>query len=101
MFAKLKALPKKWKVMLTTAMMMCMTSAVALAEEPAGAGMTFTVSNLTSIISAITGIVNVGTVIPILVAILGTSVVFAFMWWAVRKGANLIWLSIRKGKVRL
>lgn len=101
MLEKISALPKKAKIMVTTAMMMCMTSAIAFADEGLSTGMEFTVTNLKSIISAVTGIVNVGTIIPMLVAILGVSVVFAFMWFAIRKGVNLVWLSIRKGKVRL
>lgn len=63
--------------------------------------MSFTVANLQTIISTLTGIINVGTIIPMLAAILGVGIVFVFMWWGVRKGLSSVFGSIKKGRVKV
>lgn len=57
MLEKIKALPKKVKIMITTAMVMCMTSAVAFAEGPTDTGMSMTTTQLQSIMSSVTGVI--------------------------------------------
>ena len=98
MLEKFKSMPKKAKIMLTTAMMMCMTSAVALAEDTTGAT-TFGVSQLQTIISSITRTINVTSIISILAAAITVAAGFAFMWWGVRKGARMVMGAIRKGRI--
>ena len=98
MLEKFKAMPKKAKIMLTTARMMCMTSAVALADE-AGSATDFGVTQLQTIISSITGTINVTSIIGILAAAITVAAGFAFMWWGVRKGARMVMGAIRKGRI--
>lgn len=92
---KLTALPKKAKVMLTTAMMMCFGSAVAFAEGEAD--MTMSTTQLQSIMTAITTQINVSTIVSYLVAIIAVAIVFVLMWWGVRKAISAVMGAIRGG----
>lgn len=99
MFEKIKALPKKVKVMFTTAMMLCMGSAVALAEGPTDTNMTMSTTQLTSIMSAVTSQINVTTIVSYLVAIIGVAIVFVLMWWGIRKAISAVMGAIRGGSL--
>ena len=98
MIEKVKALPKKVKIMLTTAMLLCMTSAVALAEggEPATS---MTTTHLQSIMSAVTGVISIPTIIGFMVAIVTVSAGFVLMWFGVRRALRSIMASVRRGKL--
>lgn len=96
MIEKIKVLPKKAKIMLTTAMMMCMTSAVALADE---SGMSMTTTELTSIMSSLTGVIDVKTIVGFIAAIIGVAAVFVLMWFGIRKGISAIMGAVRKGRL--
>lgn len=98
MFNKLKALPKKIKVALTTAMIMCTTSAMALAEET-GTNMTMSTTQLKTIMDSVTGTVNVGAIIGFLGAIFAVAASFALMWFGVRKAISVIMGAVRKGRI--
>lgn len=99
MFNKLKALPKKIKVALTTAMIMCTTSALAFAEDVGGTNMTMTTTQLKSITDAITNNINVTTIISFLGAIFAIAAIFALMWFGVRKAISVIMGAVRKGRI--
>ena len=98
MFNKIKALPKKVKIMLTTAMMMCMTSAVALAEESA-TGMVMGAEQAGQIMTAITSTINVTAILSVLVKVIGVAIIFVFMWWGIRKAISAVMGAIRGGSL--
>lgn len=97
MLSKLKTLPTKIKVALTTAMMMCTTSALAFADE--GTAMTMDVAQLETITNSITGVINIAIILKFLGAIFAIAAVFALMWFGVRKAVSVIMGSVRKGKI--
>lgn len=95
MIEKIKALPKRQKSCSSTAMMMCMTSAVAFAEGETN--MTMSTTQLQSIMTAITTQINVSTIVSYLVAIIAVAIVFVLMWWGVRKAISAVMGAIRGG----
>ena len=99
MFNKIKALPKKVKVMLTTAMMLCMTSAVALADDTAGTGMVMGAEQAGQIMTAITSTINVTAILSVLVKVIGVAIIFVFMWWGIRKAISAVMGAIRGGSL--
>lgn len=99
MLTKLKSLPKKIKIALTTAMIMCSTSAFAFAEGPTDTNMAMTTTQLKSITDAITANINVTTIIGFLGSIFAIAAVFALMWFGVRKAISVIMGAVRKGRI--
>lgn len=97
MFSKIKALPKKVKVMLTTVMMLCMGSAVALADETGN--MSFGTTQLQSILTSITSVISVSDIITLLGAIIAVAGVFVLMWWGIRKGMSWVMGAVRSGRL--
>lgn len=53
------------------------------------------------IIDAFNAQVSVSSVIGVLAAVIGVSIAFVFMWWGVRKSANVLMSAFQKGKLRL
>lgn len=99
MLEKIKALPKKVKVMLTTAMMLCMTSAVALAEGESATGMVMGAEQAGQIMTAITSTINVTAILSVLVKVIGVAIIFVFMWWGIRKAISAVMGAIRGGSL--
>ena len=99
MLEKIKALPKKVKIMLTTAMMLCMGSAVALADETAGTGMVMGAEQAGQIMTAITSTINVTAILSVLVKVIGVAIIFVFMWWGIRKAISAVMGAIRGGSL--
>lgn len=64
-----------------------------------GSAMSMTVAQLTTIMNSVTGTINITTMISYLAAIIGVAVVFALMWWGVRKALSVVFGSIRSGRV--
>ena len=64
-----------------------------------GAAMDFTTEQLTSIMSSLTGVIDVTTIVGFLGAIIGVAAVFVLMWFGIRKGVGAVMGSIRKGKL--
>ena len=54
---------------------------------------------LQPIMNALTAIISWDNIVPILVGVLGVSVVLAFSWWAARKGLRMLMGAFKKGKV--
>lgn len=100
MLEKIKALPKKAKVMLTTAIMLCMGSAVALAEGGETAtGMVMGAEQAGQIMTAITSTINVTAILSVLVKVIGVAIIFVFMWWGIRKAISAVMGAIRGGSL--
>lgn len=64
-----------------------------------GSAMDFTTTELTSIISSLTGVIDVTTIVGFLASIIGVAAVFVLMWFGIRKGVSAVMGSIRKGKL--
>ena len=95
---KIKALPKKAKVLLTTASMMCLGSAVAFAEDTT-TSMVMGAEQAGQIMTAITSTINVTSVLAILVKVIAVAIVFVFMWWGIRKAISAVMGAIRGGSL--
>lgn len=68
-------------------------------EEPEVNTLDFGVTQLQSILTSITNVIDVAGIIEILAAAIGVAAVFVFMWWGIRKGARMIMGAIRKGRL--
>lgn len=89
---------KKKVLALTT--MLLMVPAFAFAEgETTSAGGTFSTTELSTIISTITGSINVTSIVGMIAAMITACIGIVFMWWAIRKGIRVIMSAVRKGKV--
>ena len=42
---------------------------------------------------------SVANIVSLLAAVIGAGIVFVFLWWAIRKGLNILMSAIRKGRV--
>lgn len=56
-------------------------------------------SDVSSIMSALTGQISVSTIVAVIAGALGISVGIAFMWWVARKGVRTLMSAFRKGRV--
>lgn len=71
----------------------------AFAAEGDLAGGSFSTTELSTIISTITGVINVQTIITMIAAMITACIGIVFMWWAIRKGIKVIMSAVRKGRV--
>lgn len=56
-------------------------------------------SDFQSVITAITGQIDVGSVVGVLAAAAGVCIGLVFMWWGVRKVTRMVMSAFRKGKI--
>lgn len=56
-------------------------------------------SDLSSVLSAITGQISVTTVIAVVAGAIGAAIGLVFMWWGVRKLIRVIMGAFRKGRL--
>lgn len=61
--------------------------------------MDMTVTQLQSILTSLTGVIDVTTIISFLAAIIGVAAVFVLMWFGVRKGISAVMGAVRKGRL--
>ena len=71
----------------------------AFAAEGDPAGGAFSTTELSTIISTITGAINVQTIITMIAAMITACSGIVIMWWAIRKGITVIMSAVRKGRV--
>ncbi len=83
----------------TAFMLMPVAAFASVGEGGAGSGGTFTVTELQTIISTVTGTLNVTSIIGMIAAMITACIGIVFMWWAIRKGIRVIMSAVRKGKV--
>ena len=88
---------KKKVLALTT--LLLMVPAFAFAETTPSAGGTFSTTELSTIISTITGSINVTSIVGMIAAMITACIGIVFMWWAIRKGIRVIMSAVRKGRV--
>lgn len=56
-------------------------------------------SDLSSVLTAITGQISITTVIAVVAGAIGASIGLVFMWWGVRKLIRVIMSAFRKGRL--
>lgn len=56
-------------------------------------------SDLSAVVTAITGQISVTTIIAVIAGAIGVSIGMVFMWWGVRKAAKVIMAAARRGKL--
>lgn len=84
---------------LTTMLLMVPALAFAAEGDTTSAGGTFSTTELSTIISTITGSINVTSIVGMIAAMITACIGIVFMWWAIRKGIRVIMSAVRKGKV--
>lgn len=67
--------------------------------EEGVSAMDMTVTQLQSILTSLTGVIDVTTIISFLAAIIGVSAVFVLMWFGVRKGVRSVMSAVKKGRL--
>lgn len=60
-----------------------------------------TVTTIQSILDTVTTQFSVSNIVAMIAGILGVTVAFVFLWWAVRKGFRAIVAAATKGKPRI
>lgn len=61
--------------------------------------MDMTVTQLQSILTSLTGVIDVTTIISFLAAIIGVAAGFVLMWFGVRKGISAVMGAVRTGRL--
>lgn len=59
------------------------------------------ISTIQSILDTVTTQFSVSNIVAMIAGILGVTVAFVFLWWAVRKGFKAIVAAATKGKPRI
>lgn len=65
------------------------------AAEPSAVGW----SDLSSVLTAITGQITVANIVAVIAGAIGASIGLVFMWWGVRKLIRVLMSAFRKGKL--
>lgn len=60
-----------------------------------------TAADWSSVISAMTSQISVGTIVGVLASLVAAVIGIVFMWWGVRKAVRALMSAFRKGKVSL
>lgn len=60
-----------------------------------------TASDWSSVISAMTSQISVGTVVGVLATLVAAGIGLVFLWWGVRKAVGSLMGSFRSGRIRL
>lgn len=60
-----------------------------------------TSADFSGVLSALQAQISVGTIVEVLVVLVGATVGLAFMWWGVRKLTRALMSAFKKGKVSL
>ena len=68
---------------------------------PAGSPEPISISTIQSILDTVTTQFSVSNIVAMIAGILGVTVAFVFLWWAVRKGFKAIVAAATKGKPRI
>lgn len=68
---------------------------------PAASPEPISISTIQSILDTVTTQFSVSNIVSMIAGILGVTVAFVFLWWAVRKGFKAIVAAATKGKPRI
>ena len=69
--------------------------------NPASTPEPISVTTIQSILDTVTTQFSVSNIVAMIAGILGVTVAFVFLWWAVRKGFRAIVAAATKGKPRI
>ena len=69
--------------------------------SPAASPEPISISTIQSILDTVTTQFSVSNIVAMIAGILGVTVAFVFLWWAVRKGFKAIVAAATKGKPRI
>lgn len=58
-------------------------------------------SDWSSVLTAMTSQISVGTIVGVIAAVIGAGIGLVFMWWGVRKLIGVIMNAFRKGKLKV
>lgn len=81
---------------------LCLVASMAVPCYAASSSSTesqVTYSDVSSIFDKISAQFSVSSIISLLAGVLGVSMGFVFMWWAVRKLIKIVMSAVRKGRV--
>lgn len=68
---------------------------------PAASPEPISIATIQSILDTVTTQFSVSNIVAMIAGILGVTVAFVFLWWAVRKGFKAIVAAATKGKPRI
>ena len=68
---------------------------------PAASPEPISITTIQSILDTVTTQFSVSNIVAMIAGILGVTVAFVFLWWAVRKGFKAIVAAATKGKPRI
>lgn len=68
---------------------------------PAASPEPISISTIQTILDTVTTQFSVSNIVAMIAGILGVTVAFVFLWWAVRKGFKAIVAAATKGKPRI
>lgn len=68
---------------------------------PASSPEPISIGTIQSILDTVTSQFSVSNIVAMIAGILGVTVAFVFLWWAVRKGFRAIVAAATKGKPRI
>lgn len=68
---------------------------------PASSPEPISISTIQTILDTVTTQFSVSNIVAMIAGILGVTVAFVFLWWAVRKGFKAIVAAATKGKPRI
>lgn len=94
----MKKFLKKFKVAVLTAALSISSAFCVFAEETSSV---VTADQFSPVLDALKEQINVGTIMAVLVVVVGAGVGLAFMWWGVRKVTGALMAAFKKGKVKV
>lgn len=66
-----------------------------------GSSSVVTASDWSSVLSAMTDQISVGTVVGVIAAAIGAGIGLVFMWWGVRKLVRVLMSAFKSGKLKV
>lgn len=95
----------KLKRILAIAMALCLSAALSISAfasasgDGSGGGTATFETSVKPLFDKILAQLNVTNIVALLAGVIGSGIVFVFLWWAIRKGISVLMSAIRKGKV--
>ena len=91
---------KKILLVALSFLLVCAMSVSVFAAESGGTTQgQVTYNDISSIFEQISSQFSVSSIVSLLAGVLGVSIAFVFLWWAVRKLIKIVMSAIRKGRV--
>lgn len=88
----------KYRLPVTTGLMVVGASVPAFASESSGA---VSAADWSPVVTAMTSQISVATVVAVLATVATAGIGLVFMWWGVRKAVSSLMVAFRKGRLKL